>query len=301
MENNGKTRLADAACLFVAVLWGIGFIAAQYAIDSGMSSSLIMALRFCVATLVMLLICAKKLKNIRPGDLIHGGTAGLFLFCGFYLQTYGQARTTVSNCAFITATNVVMVPFIVWAFTKAKPPLKTFVLAGTTLFGIGLLTLDFSGAASISAGDGYILLCAAFFATHIFYLGHAVKGRDALLITFIQLATAALVSAAVLLAFDREAVFSADYSSGLPPAFYLGLVSTCLCYMLQTWAQKYTAAPKAGILLSTEGLFGSLFSVLLGFDVFGARLLLGGGIILASVVLMELPANRASRQAGGLQ
>ena len=279
MENTNvkKTRLADAACLLVALIWGSGFIASQYAIDSGLGSSLIMALRFGVAALVMLLLCAKKLKYVRLADIVHGGAAGVFLFFGFYLQIYGQARTTVSNCAFITATNVVMVPFIVWAFTKAKPPLKSFVLAGTTLLGIGFLTLDFSGAATVASGDGYILLCAVFFAMHIFYLGHAVKGRDAMLITFVQLATAALISAAVLLLFDREAVFAVNYAAGLPPAIFLGLFSTCLCYMLQTWAQKYTAPAKAGILLSTEGLFGSLFSVLLGFEPFGARLLLGGG------------------------
>lgn len=69
---------------------------------------------------------------------------------------------------------------------------------------------------------------------------------------------------------------------------YLGLFSTCLCYFLQTLAQKHTTPAKAGVLLSTEGLFGSVFSVALGMEALTVNLVAGGLIILASVTLMEL-------------
>lgn len=41
------------------------------------------------------------------------GAAGL-------VQTYGIRITSSGNCAFLTGTNVVMVPFLSWALTK-KP------------------------------------------------------------------------------------------------------------------------------------------------------------------------------------
>lgn len=293
-----KSRLADAACLLVAVIWGSGFIASQLAIDAGLGSSVIMALRFGIAAVLLLLICVKKLKTIKKKDVLHGAIAGVFLFCAFYLQIYGQARTTVSNSAFLTATNVVMVPFIVWLATRKPPAAKTFVLAGTTLVGIALLTLNFGAGIRFSIGDGITLLCALFFALHIFYLGKAVAGRDALVITFIQISTAAVLSIIVLFVFDRGALAQGDWGKGIPAALYLGLFSTLLCYLLQTWAQKYASPTKTGILLSTEGLFGTLFSVLMGFEKATVPMVVGGLVIFASVVLMELPIKPHGKKAG---
>ncbi len=293
MQNHKtKARLADAACFLVAIIWGSGFIASQLAIEAGLSSAAIMALRFGTAAIVLLLACAKRLKTIQWQDLRQGAIAGAFLFCAFYLQIYGQARTTVSNSAFLTATNVVMVPFIVWAATRKAPPGKTFVLTGTTLAGIALLTLNFGAGFSFSRGDGIILACAFFFALHIFYLGKAVNGRDALAVSFVQLSTAAVLSILALLLFGRNALVRGNWAMGIPAALYLGLFSTLLCYLLQTWAQKYASPTKTGILLSTEGLFGTLFSVLIGYEKLTAPMLAGGLVIFASVLLMELPGRK---------
>ena len=130
------TWAADLLCLLVAAIWGSGFIASQLAIDSNMSAALIMALRFTIAAIVMLMVCLPKLKQIRPRDLKMGGLAGVFLFGAFYTQIVGQQHTTVSHCAFLTATNVVMVPFIVWGVSRRRPEAKTFALTATTLLGM---------------------------------------------------------------------------------------------------------------------------------------------------------------------
>lgn len=276
---------ADALCLLVAAIWGSGFIASQMAIDANMSAALIMALRFALAAMVMLLVCLPKLKQIRVQDLKMGGLAGLFLFGAFYTQIVGQQNTTVSHCAFLTATNVVMVPFIVWAVSRHRPALKTFVLTATTLLGIGVLSITpGSFAFNFNYGDAMTLLCALLFALHITTLGWATKGADVMLINLIQLATAAVISVAVFLLTDAGAVAAANLQQGLPAAAYLGLFSTCLCYFLQTLAQKHTTPSQAGVLLSTEGLFGSLFSVLLGMEGLTVNLVAGGVIIMTSIL-----------------
>lgn len=281
--------VADLLCLLVASIWGSGFIASQVAIDARMSAALIMTLRFTIAALVMLAVCLPRLRRLRLRDLRLGGLAGVFLFSAFYAQIIGQQNTTVSHCAFLTATNVVMVPFIVWAVSRRRPEGRIFVLTATTLLGIGILSIT-PGSFSFSFcfGDAMTLLCALLFALHITTLGWATKGTDVMLINLVQLATAAVLSVAVLFAADRGAVAAADLHTGLPAVIYLGLFSTCLCYFLQTLAQKYTTPSQAGVLLSTEGLFGSLFSVLLGMEALTANLVIGGLIIMASILLMEL-------------
>ena len=292
-----KSGLANLACLAVAVIWGSGFIASEYALKAQASPALIMALRFSVAGGLLLLLVGRRLKAVPARQLKQSAAAGLLLFAAFYLQILGQQHTTVSNSAFLTATNVVMVPFLVWGMTRKRPGIKIFVLAAAALAGIGLLTLA-PGGAAFNTGDGMVLLCALFFALHICYLGRIMAGADALSITAVQLLTAAGASLLVLALFDPGALKVVQPMQAIGPVLYLGLMSTGLCYLLQTWAQKYTSAAKAGIILSTEGLFGSLFSVALALEPFTSRLAVGGLVILMVVVLMELPP-KIKKQEGG--
>lgn len=283
-----KTMLADLLCLIVACIWGTGFVASQMAIDAHMSAALIMVLRFSIAAAVMLLVCLPRIKGMTKQELKGGIVAGLFLFGGFYTQILGQSRTTISHCAFLTATNVVMVPFLVWIMQKRRPAGKIFAITAMTLLGIGVLSIKpGSFALSFNVGDGLSLLCALLFALHISCLEWATRDSDVVRINFVQLATAAIISAVVFAATDLDAAAAADLGKGLPAVLFLGLFSTCLCYFLQTLAQKYTTPAQAGVLLSTEGLFGSLFSVLLGMEVLTVNLVIGGLIILLSVILLE--------------
>lgn len=287
---------ADMLCLVVAVIWGTGFIASEWAIQARMSSALILAGRFSVGALLMLPVCRKNLRSIDKTDLKRGGLAGVFLFIAFYTQIAGQALTSVSHCAFLTATNMVLVPFFVWMFSRKRPSAKVFILAALALAGIGVLTFDAGEAFQIGTGDGLVLVCAVFFALHIFYLGKAVEGRNPMVITLIQLGTAAVLSIATLLLFERDAIFQADLASGVKSVVYLGVFSTCICYLLQTTAQKYTSQSRAGILLATEGLFGALFSVIMGFEPFTVPLVLGGLLIMLAVILLEAPIGVKKNQ-----
>lgn len=286
MQNQNLGRLADSALLLVALIWGSGFIATQYTIDAGLSTAAIMTLRFALAGLLLVPLAVKRRRLFNRSTVLCGMGAGVLLFCGFYIQTFGQAHTTVSSCAFLTATNVVMVPFIVWIFTKKAPAIKTFVLAGTTLLGIGFLTLKPGEGFSLGLGEGAVLLCALVFASHIAYLGLKMPGKDAALMTFLQLATAGVLSTVSLLFSPLPTVQA--LAAGLPPALFLALFSTLVCYFLQTWAQQHTLPGKAGIILCCEGLFGSLFSVMLGMEPLTTALAVGGLVILTSVVCTEV-------------
>lgn len=288
--NKGKVKyLADISLIIVALVWGSGFIATEYALKSDASPTLILACRFMIAALFLLIVFFKDVKKINLADLKYGSVAGLLLFIAFYAQTVGQSLTVISNAAFITATNVAMVPFIVWAFTKEKPELKNFILSFTALCGIGILTISVDeGGIVLGAGDLLVLLSAFLFAMHIAYLGMVVKNRSPKVIAFVQLLVAGLIASAQLVVFDFSAFHTVDFSAGLIPMLYLGIFSTCICFLLQTTAQKYTTPSKTAIILSTEGFFGSLFSVILGLEGLTFNLVFGGTIVLVSVILIEV-------------
>lgn len=297
INKNHTIWFADFLCLVVAVIWGIGFIASQAAIDANMSASFIMMSRFSIAAVIMFVVCLPKLKQIDMSVMKAGTIPGILLFGGFYTQILGQQRTTVSHCAFLTATNVVMVPFLVWIFSRRRPPIRTFIITVFTLVGITVLSIEpNSFELSFNLGDALSLLCALFFAMHITVLGRMAKNADSMLINFIQLATAALISMVVFLLTDVNAFSQADLSSGIWAILFLGLFSTSLCFFLQTYAQKYTTSVQAGVLLSTEGLFGSVFSVILGMEALTVNMIFGGAIILLSVVALEFFSGKSDKQ-----
>lgn len=117
---NKKSLLADISLLIVAIIWGSGFVATKNALES-ISPFFISTLRFSISTLLMGVIFFKKIKNIDINHLKTGLIVGTFLFLAFSAQTIGLIYTTASKQAFLTGTNVVMVPFIYWFVSKEKP------------------------------------------------------------------------------------------------------------------------------------------------------------------------------------
>ncbi len=189
-----------------------------------------------------------------------------------------------------------MVPFLLWALYRKRPPVSTFLLTALTLCGIGVLSITpGSFSLTFNLGDGLSLCCALLFALHITTLGKCTENRDVLVVNLAQLTTSAVISAILFLFTDLDAISQANLTQGLPAVIFLGLFSTCLCYFLQTLAQSYTTPAQAGVLLSTEGLFGSLFSVVLGMEPLTKNMVFGGLIILTSVVLLELFASKSKR------
>ena len=272
--------------LVVTMIWGSGFIATDRAIASEIPVMWIMAIRFLTGALLIGICFFRHLRSLSGGEVFRGGCAGLILLASFYTQTSGQAGTTVSNAAFLTATNVVMIPFLLWAFTGKKPKGRVFRLSLMTMAGVALLSMDDGFRLSLGRGDLTVLLCALLFALHIVWLGIICGQDDPVQIAFIQLLTAGVCALIMALLF-RIPLGEPQLQKGLLPVLYLGVFSTGICYLLQTAAQKNVPAAEAGIVLSAEGAFGALFSVLLGLEAFRWPMLAGGALITASVILSE--------------
>lgn len=300
--NQNQTKvsaLSNLALFVVAIIWGSGFIGTQLALDAHMSSSAIMFGRFTIAALIIGIIFFRDLKKSLKLKHFKGGCViGLFLFLAFYVQTVGLQYTTPSNNAFITAANVVIVPFLWWGISKKRPAWKIFLSSFFCLIGIGILSVDFSNGFSLGIGDLLTFLSAFLFACQIVATGILAENMETKVIVFLQFLVAAVLAFFVFLFTDRD--FSAFLSpSGMGAIAYLGIFSTCICYFLQTTAQQHVSSSKAAIILSTESLFGTLFSVILGYDKLTSNMIVGGVIIITSILLTELKLpTKGSGQSG---
>lgn len=289
-----KKYTAIFGLILVTVIWGGGFVASDMALDSLLPFQ-IMAIRFVLASLLMLPLSIRSLKGIKREEIRAGILMGAALFTGFSLQIIGLQYTTPSKNAFLTATNVVMVPFIAFLILRKRVGFKGIIGAVMAIAGVGILSLDKD--LSLSMGDGLTLICAVGFAFQIFLTSEFVKKYGAAVLNFVQMCTAAVLSLICLGAFGE--IHFQFTTKGILSVLYLGVVSTTICYLLQTACQKYVDETKAAIILSMESVFGTFFSIMILHERVTVKMLLGCVIILAAVLIsnMEDTENTVKQEA----
>ena len=283
-----KKYLGILGLLTVTIIWGGGFVASDMALET-LTPFQIMTIRFFIAAVFMTVLGGKQIRTVKKEEAKYGFWLGTALFAGFALQIIGLQYTTPSKNAFLTATNVVFVPFIALVIYKKKIAVRSLIGAAMAIVGAGVLSLqsDFS----VNLGDGLTLLCAVGFAFQIFLTGEFVGKIRASILNFLQMTSACLLSV-IGLALSGDFYFHPSMKSMLA-VLYLGVVSTSICYLLQTISQQYVDETKSAIILSMEAVFGTLFSVVLLHENVTLKMILGSALILSAVLVSVIPSKKA--------
>lgn len=275
-----KKYFAMLGLTFATVVWGGGFVASDIALET-MTPFQIMCLRFGIATVLMGLISLPNMKKITKKEWKSGILLGIALFISFAFQIIGLKYTTASKNAFLTGTYVVMVPFIAYVILRKKVGIRGIVGAVMALVGVGILSLN--GDFTLGLGDALTLVCAVGFAFQIFLTGVFVQECRANVLNFLQmLVTFVLSVISLTVAGEFQFVFT---RAGALSALYLGVISTTLCYFLQTTCQKYVDESRAAIILSMESVFGTLLSILILHEQMTVRMIIGCIMIFTAVLI----------------
>ncbi|MBP6143286.1 MAG: DMT family transporter [Proteocatella sp.] len=283
MDRTKKQVLfADLGLLLVALLWGAGFLFTKRGLDY-ITPLWMMSMRFVGATIIMSIVFYKNFRKISKSDLKAGLIIGIFLYIAFATQTIGLQYTSISNQAFLTATNVVFVPFLVWVVYKKAPDKFAFIGAALATVGIGLITLK--EGLHLNVGDMWTLACAVFFAGHIVSIGFFAKDKDPIALTIVQFAVAAVLS--LVSALMMEPLPAKIGSEAMLSVGYMVLASTLLAFLLQNICQKYTPSTHASLILSLESVFGTLVAVIFEGEMFNLQMAFGCITVFAAILLIE--------------
>lgn len=291
MRETLKTHLGEAALLLTALIWGSGFVASAVSLRHFTPYEILFG-RFLIGTVLLSLVFHRRIRGIRKSTLKKGAVLGFFLYGAFLLQTVGLQYTTPSKNAFLTAVNVIIVPFISFVLFKRK--FDKYEVWGAVLAVLGVAVISLEMTFGIQLGDALTLLCAVFFAFQIFYTSLYVAKEDPVVLTLVQMAVAALLAVVPLL-FQKE-VHLPQNGEALFSLFYLGIFSTTVAYLLQTTAQKFTTETKTAIILSTEAFFGMALSVLILSEPLTLRMILGGVLIFAAILTSETKGSLGKNQ-----
>lgn len=281
-----KKTLFKIGLILVAVSWGSGFPVTKIALDSGIAPNALMSIRFLLTSLILFIFLKAKGVKISKEEKRLGLGTGIVLGLAFSLQTVGLVYTTSSKNAFITGAYVVMVPFISWFLTKEKPKLSIYLATVICLFGIGLLSLE--GDLSINYGDFLTFICAIFFALQMSLIGANISDKNPITVNTYQMLSAGILTLLLNVVFENFSIFTTRLNiTQILAIGFLVVCNTLIAYLVQTAAQTYVPASTTSLILSTEILFGAITSVLFLGDPFTLKMVVGGILIFASVMIAE--------------
>jgi len=280
-------RKGQIGLIFVTMIWGSGFVVSAISLEY-FSPYQILTLRFLLAFILMGALFFSQLKHAGKKTYLKGIGLGSILYLAFLFQTVGLVYTTPSKNAFLTAFNVVLVPFIGALFFRRKVTAPAIIGALLSISGIAVISLtDFNG---VNFGDMLTLVCALFFALQIIFTNRFVLGENIYALTTIQMGTAAVLGIIVSLARGEFALPAAG--EGYYSILYLGVISTMLAFLVQTASQQFTKETETAIILSMEAVFGMVASALFLKEAITLRMLIGAVLILAGVLVVELKPKK---------
>jgi drug/metabolite transporter (DMT)-like permease len=284
---------ADLILLFVAVLWGTGFVT-QRMVAAQIGFFIFNALRFLLGALLLAPFAFRR-PHIPRSELPWLALTGLVLFGGSALQQAGIRYTTTANAAFITGLYVVLVPILLSLAWRKRVPTLTWVSAFLAVVGIWLLSAG--GTFGFSLGNSLELAGAFLWALHVILIGRLALRVDVLRLVAAQYLIAGGLHLFVSLFTDVSSL-SALASTGWVIA-YNGVFSIALGFTLQAVAQKVAPPADAAILLSMEAVFAALFGYLLLREMLLPIQAAGCALILIAMLLSQLrnhPEPAASSQ-----
>ena len=292
---------ADLALALVALIWGTTFVVVKQALNE-ISAMYFLAVRFALASACMLLMFLPAFRRTEARaiwlGLRSGALAGIFLWLGYVLQTFGLKYTSAGNSGFLTGLYIVLVPLISAAVYRHWPQISELV--GICIAGIGMMLLAIPSLDrnfhinhfQINKGDLLTIGCAIAFAFHLLVLGYFSQRERFEAVALGQIVCAAVLSTASLAVEPPKAIWSGGVIFGV--VVLTAVFATALAFALQTWGQKYTTPTRTALIFALEPVFALATAVCVGGEGLTAVRAVGAGFILTGILAVELkPARRA--------
>jgi drug/metabolite transporter (DMT)-like permease len=277
--------LATGALLLTTASWGSTFFLIKDLLDRVPTLDFL-AVRFAIAGVVMFTVAHRAVlaldRTVLRRAIVVGGIYGVAQI----LQTAGLAHTAASVSGFITGMYVVCTPLLAALLLRTRITGLTWGAVLLATVGLGVLTLE---GFSVGYGEALTFVAAVLYALHIVALGAWSTARDALGMSVVQLIVIAVVC---LVATAPDGMVLPDRPRDWAAIVYMALVAGALALVAQTWAQSQLAPTRTAIIMSTEPVFAASFAVLLGGEGLTLRMLLGGALVLAAMLVVELGPRR---------
>ena len=281
------------ALILVTAVWGYTFVPMKDAV-AVYPLFAFLAVRFAIASLTLAVPAAGRMRGLGRSGWRAGVALGLLLALGYWLQTAGLERTTVSSAGFITGLYVVFTPLLAYALFRTRVGGPVWV--GVALALIGLAMLSGVGAGD-PVGDLFVLLGSAAYSLQIVLMERYAPRYDPLAFTQVE-----MLAAFGGFAVAAVALGQVEMPSGWTVWYALlvtGIFASALGFLVQTWAQRRLSAARTALAFAMEPVWAGIFGFWLAGDRLGALGWGGCALIMAGIVVAEPEAAKTLRRLVG--
>jgi len=286
-----KNIFSLICAVLTSVLWGSAFVAQDMGMDF-IGPHTFNVGRFLVGFLILIpFFLFFELKKVKKKQIDTKKTLSYLIILGFILGV-GQALqqisliyTDVANTGVFTIMYVLVVPFISYFIFSKK--IHWSVWPAVIFCVIGGLLLSELKNVSVRYGDTLGILSAFCWALHIIYISKILKFFNfPITIAMSQCFIAFMFAILPMFLFENPSfnnIFKDIYE-----ILYVGILSSGLAFLLQTYSlQNLTPAP-AAIVFSLEGVFAAIFAWLILDQFLNTFKILGIFLILFAVIFSQI-------------
>ena len=244
---------------------------------------------FTIIVVLYLVITYKKdfFKSFYNSGL-SGFIGGLFLGIGFAAYIFSMYTTTVANTNFIITTETIFLAVFGYFLLKEKINLKTLV---SIILGMSGVLIILGSSLSIQSTEQFFGNIIAFIMPISFAILVIVIRKypnvDMIPAQFIAGIVAAIIGLFIAgnLSISLHDLFL---------AFLAGFFQIGFGFILITIGSQTTPAAVVGVLMLTESVFGPLWAWLFINEEPPISVLIGGGIIICSILLQSFYGKKSS-------
>ena len=285
-------KLFSLACAIVtSLLWGSAFVAQDMGMDF-IGPYTFSVGRFFVGFLSLIpFFFIFEFKKIQKTTIDKKKIVYFFFFLGFLLAV-GQALqqisllyTDVANTGVFTIMYVLVVPLISYFIFSKKMHWTIWPAVGFCIVG-GLLLSELKNS-SVRLGDTLSILSAFCWGAHIILVKKTIEYFNfPIAIAMTQCLVGCLLL--VLPMYLLEAPTLANILKDSYEILYVGILSSALGFLLQTYSLQNISPAPAAIIFSLEGVFAAIFAWLILDQFLNEIKILGIIFILTAVIFSQI-------------
>lgn len=282
--------MTELLLLLVAIFWGTSYGLTKEAL-AFTSVLMFLSMRFSITFLCMIPVVIRDFRRGLNRDWRSAIPTGFILSAIFFCEVYGVSQTSASNAAFLISLSVIFTAFAELVVNRRRISQRLLMLAVCSVFGVLLLTGSESAEWSINQGDGFILLAALLRALMVTLTKRFTEGKQ--ISTSTLTAIQSLVVALTALCVASFTLPTTQMSLPQSTEFwliitYLVVFCTLFAFYIQNYAVRKTSPTRVSLLMGSEPLFGAVFAVLWLQESLSLMQVIGGGLILFSVIATSL-------------
>jgi len=293
---NKSTLTACLGAVFVNIMWGLSFIASKVAMAHGFEPFSLILVRYILTTLLLFPFLLKReglhFSKKLIGPMLLCTLTGSSLY--FFFEYNGLKYTNASTASLIIASIPVLQ--LIWDVIRHKRRYRANTWLGVACSIIGVYLLVAYGEEGGGSLPGYLYMAAACVCWVAYHevAGGLMKAHSTLMITWWSslIAVITLIPGAAM-----EGIAWAEVAplAWLAAAF-LGIVCSALCYLLYNTCLHRLSPARTALFLNLNPVAGCLGGVLLLGETLTAAQLIGGLVIMASLLWVNKTIERTMKE-----